>query len=53
MADQNLPPPFLERGDTIGRILVIEFNDQDSSVFDEVMAVLKRYSPFEKTYGDK
>ena len=25
---------FFEKGDTIGRILVIEFNDQDSSVFD-------------------
>ena len=48
MAEQNLPPPFFERGDTIGRILVIEFNDQDSSVFDEVMAVLKHHSAFEQ-----
>lgn len=48
MAGQNLPPPFFERGDTIGRILVIEFNDQDSSVFDEVMAVLKHHSAFEQ-----
>lgn len=39
---------FFERGDTIGRILVIEFNDQDSSVFDEVMAVLKHHSAFEQ-----
>ena len=48
MAGQNLPPPFFERGNTIGRILVIEFNDQDSSVFDEVMAVLKHHSAFEQ-----
>lgn len=48
VAGQNLPPPFFERGDTIGRILVIEFNDQDSSVFDEVMAVLKHHSVFEQ-----
>ena len=48
MAGQNLPPPFPERGDTIGRILVIEFNDQDSSVFDEVIAVLKHHSAFEQ-----
>ena len=48
VAGQNLPPPFPERSDTIGRILVIEFNDQDSSVFDEVMAVLKHHSAFEQ-----
>ena len=27
---------------------MIEFNDQDSSVFDEVMAVLKHHSDFEQ-----
>ncbi len=27
----------------MGRILVIEFKDQDSSMFDEIMATLKRY----------
>ena len=27
---------------------MIEFNDQDSSVFDEVMAVLKHHSAFEQ-----
>ena len=34
-------------GDNIGRILVIEFNVQDSSVFDEIMEVVKRYPSFE------
>lgn len=32
----------------MGRILVIEFNDQESSAFDEVMNVLKCYPGFEK-----
>ena len=32
----------------MGRILVIEFNDQESSAFDEVMNVLKGYPGFEK-----
>ena len=32
---------------TIGRILVMEFNDQNSTAFDEVMEVLKRYPDFE------
>ena len=27
----------------MGRILVIEFKDQDSSMFDEIIAILKRY----------
>ena len=31
----------------IGRVLVIEFNEQDTSVFDEVIGVLKRYPDFE------
>ena len=31
----------------MGRILVIEFKDKDSSAFDEVMEVLKRYPDFE------
>lgn len=31
----------------IGRVLVIEFNEQDTSVFDEVIGVLKRHSDFE------
>lgn len=34
-------------GDSIGRILVIEFSDQDTAAFDEVMNVLKRYPDFE------
>lgn len=35
-------------GDNIGRILVIEFDDNDSSAFDEVISVLKRYQSFEE-----
>lgn len=31
----------------MGRILMIEFNEKDASVFDEVMEVLKRYPNFE------
>ena len=34
-------------GDSIGRILIVEFNGQDSPAFDEVMGVLKRYRDFE------
>lgn len=37
----------MEEGDSIGRILLVEFSEQDSSVFDEVMEVLKRYPDFE------
>ena len=33
---------------TIGRILLIEFNDEDAAAFDEVMTVLKRYPNFER-----
>lgn len=35
-------------GDSIGRILVVEFDGQDSIVFDEMMKVLERYSCFER-----
>ncbi len=41
-----------ERGDIIGRILVVEFKDSDDSVFDEVMNVLKRYPGFEILHTD-
>lgn len=34
-------------GDIIGRILVIEFDDTDSAVFDEVMGVLGKHPNFE------
>ena len=34
-------------GDSIGRILLIEFQNQESTAFDEVMAVLKRYPEIE------
>ena len=36
-----------KEGDSIGRILMIEFNGQDSPAFDEVMEVLKRYPDFD------
>ena len=36
-----------KEGDGIGRILMIEFNGQDSPAFDEVMEVLKHYPDFE------
>ena len=34
-------------GDNIGRILVIEFDDQDSLVFDEIMRALEKHPTFE------
>ena len=34
-------------GDALGRILVIEFKDQDSFIFESVMDVLKNHSNFE------
>lgn len=37
----------VKEGDGIGRILVIEFSEQDSTVFDEVMEVLKHHPDFE------
>lgn len=33
-------------GDIIGRILLIEFKEEDTVAFDEVMAVLKRHTDF-------
>lgn len=30
----------------MGRILIIEFNEQNSSVFDKIMKMLKEYSGF-------
>jgi len=37
----------LKEGDGIGRILMIEFGEQDSPAFDEVMDVLKRHPDFD------
>lgn len=34
-------------GDGLGRILVVEFKDQESLIFDAVMEVLKNHSNFE------
>ena len=33
--------------DSMGRILMIEFNEKDSTAFNEIMEVLKRHSDFE------
>lgn len=33
-------------GDCIGRILLIEFNDENTAIFDEVIMVLKHHSDF-------
>lgn len=35
-------------GDNIGRLLIMEFADNESSAFDEVIAVLKKYPEFIK-----
>lgn len=40
-------------GDTIGRILLIEFKEEDAAAFDEVMAVLKRHTDFKMFSMDK
>ena len=37
-----------KEGDSIGRVLVIEFDDKDSSVFDEIMRALEKHPAFEK-----
>ncbi len=37
----------LREGDTIERILVIEFDDPDSTAFDEIMEALKKYPNFD------
>lgn len=35
-------------GDTLGRILVIEFDDKDTPIFDEIMRTLKHQPSFEQ-----
>ena len=37
-----------KEGDIIGRIVVIEFNNEEQSPFDEVMEIFSRYSIFQK-----
>ncbi len=37
----------LKVGDIIGRILVVEFKDEESNIFDEIMDTLKRYPNFD------
>lgn len=36
----------------IGRILVIEFKDQESAIFDKVMDLLRQHSDFQVLYSD-
>lgn len=43
---------FLKGVGNIGRVLVMEFREEDSIVFDEVMMVLKQYPNFKKLYLD-
>lgn len=38
----------IKGGDSIGRIVVIEFDERDSGVFDEVMEFLSENISFEK-----
>lgn len=40
---QHLPPKHDKGGDSIGRVIIIELKDQDSSAFDEILDVLQRY----------
>lgn len=39
---------LLKGDDDIGRILLIEFQEEDSKAFDKVMMVLKGFSVLEK-----
>lgn len=38
---------YIVGGGNIGRVLVIEFSDMDTSVFDEIMGVLRQHPDFE------
>lgn len=38
--------PLSKEGDNIGRALLLEFDEQDSSVFNEIMEILKRHPDF-------
>ena len=40
----------MEEGDNVGRVLVIEFTEQDDSAFDEVMRTLKRHPAFKRMH---
>lgn len=37
-----------KRGDNIGRLLVLEFNEDETDVFDEVMDVVGRHPDFKR-----
>ncbi len=36
------------RGDNIGRILVLEFNDKEINIFNEMMEVVKKHPDFKR-----
>lgn len=38
----------MEEGDIIGRIVVVEFNNEEQAPFDEVMEIFDRYPVFQK-----
>lgn len=42
----------MKKGDGIGRILMIVFDEQDLPVFDEMMEVLRCYPDFEYVQMD-
>lgn len=37
-----------ERGDDIGRLLILEFNDNEADIFEKVMEVVERHPDFKK-----
>ena len=37
-----------KRGDKIGRLLILEFNDNELNIFDEMMEVVKRHPDFKR-----
>ncbi len=39
---------LMNGGDNIGRLLIMEFADNENSTFDEVMELLKKYPDFQK-----
>ena len=43
----NIKKERIKGGGTIGKILVIEFDETDSRVFDEVMKILQKHKSFE------
>ena len=42
-------PINFEEGDTIGRIIIIELQEQETKIFDDILATLQHHSGIEKT----